>query len=596
MRCYVPSAGKISPANERLLAIADLMGAECISIPVSPASSNPIGELERANIGESACIVLSPDVMQAWLATEEKLSSLVADITSRFQYLLIHELDSDVASERLLRAFSRGILNSVRKPEKLTAGYCVSANSLCAEFSGLKFGPVTPADRVLIGESGSSLVESLVDVEGAPVFARMKVNRAELFVLGGIASGKAEFDTDLTDEAVAAYFREVVPLAMFLRHAFGNACWRPANEPGATFIVDDIPLWKRYGFLDYTKLLGMMDDFNFHTTIAFIPYYWKNTEAFTVGLFKERPDRLSVCFHGNDHTAAELASRESRQLGSMLTTATTRMKSFTQYTDIPCDNVIVFPQGNFSRAAMTALKEHRFLAAVNSHHCPRKEPTPLTLADLLQPALLTYEGFPLFLRRYPKEMHAENIAWNAFFGRPILIVEHHDIFKDPSCLLNVVTTVNKILPNVRWSNLQTTVEGACLRRMDGDGVFRIRPYSAVGRVANPNRSPLTCVPEWPMAREAGDAQVALSSGSTWIDANNAGTSRAFEIAPESEGRFALQAVAALPIYPLLRHSIGQQAKIHVRRRLSEFRDNYVSRSPATMSFVNFVRQRLKSAS
>lgn len=38
----------------------------------------------------------------------------------------------------------------------------------------------------------------------------------------------------------------------------------------------------------------------------------------------------------------------------------------------------------------------------------------------------------------------------------------------------------------------------------------------------------------------------------------------------------------------------EQLEIHVRRRLSEFRDNYMSCSPVAMSLVKSLRKRLKS--
>src|SRR5579863_7202962 len=318
------------------------MGADCVAVPVGPQSSDPTRELEEACTGPSACIALSPDVIRAWLSTADKLQSLAAHITNRFQFVLLHELDSNEESERLLRAFSLGAFHTVGKPQNLSAGYRVSTDRLCEEFAGLEFGPITPADRLLIGQSGAAPVEPLVTAEGAPILVRLNVKQAEVFILGGIASGHVSLESDLTDETIHTYFREIAPLVLFLRRAFGEACWRPANPPTASFIVDDPPLWKRYGFLDYSKLLAMMDQSNFHTSIAFIPYYWKKTVPSTVQLFRERPERLSVCFHGNDHTAAELASQEPQQLNSMLATAKKRMESFTQRTGIPCDNVIVF--------------------------------------------------------------------------------------------------------------------------------------------------------------------------------------------------------------------------------------------------------------
>ncbi len=593
MRCYLPFAAKLTPATERFSRIARLMGADCVSIPVALSSNNPIGDLEQVLTEDVvASIAICPDVAQAWLGTKEIPSALVSFITKRFRFALIHELDTDDASARLLRAFSHGILNKVREPENQASNYRVASMDLCREFSGLEFGPAGSADRILACDSDSPAIEPLIWIGAAPIFARLKDDQTELFFLGGIASGSAEFDTDLSDAKVAAYFREIVPLALFVRHAFRDGCWLPANAPGATLIIDDPPLWKRYGFLNYTKLLGLMDEFNFHTSIAFIPYYWKSTVASTVRKFRERPDRLSVCFHGNDHTAAEFASKDNRTLDDMLLTATARMDSFTRRTGISCDRVIVFPQGNFSRAAMDALNRHHFLAAVNSHHFPRGERTPLTLADLLQPAILSFDDFPLFLRRYVRELHAEDIAWNAFFGRPVLIVEHHEIFKDPSPLLELASKINNILPEVRWANLATVIENACFKRREPDGTFRILSYTSRAKIANPGPSQMICKPEW---LAGGQGQASNSPVSFSIDAagvNGDGTSplNNFEVPPGSVGRIVRQRQSAPLTTVVVKQSVRNQVKIHVRRRLSEIRDNYLSKSPAVMSFVKQLRQ------
>jgi hypothetical protein len=588
MKCYLPFVGDLTPAAQNLRRIAHLIGADCVPVRLGPRSSNPIGELEHSVTGETACAAICPEVIDAWLEAGKIPSSLVAYFRQRFSFILIHELDANPASDRLLRAFSRGVLNSARKVEDLASGYNVASLDLCERFAGLKFGPANAADCTLATESVHSLLEPIVTIGNLPIFARLKDGLGELFFLGGVGSGDIESGKDLSGKRVAAYFREIAPVVMFLRHSFRNECWRPANPPGATFIVDDPPLWKRYGFLDYATLMSLTDEFNFHTTIAFIPYYWKTTAASTVRLFKERPDRLSICFHGNDHTAAEFASQDDRTLDSLLTTATTRMNAFTQRTGIPCDRVIVFPQGNFSRTAMRALKAHDFLGAVNSGHAPYKEQPHLTLSDLIQPAVSSLEHFPLFLRKYVDDIRQEDIAWNAFFGRPVLIVEHHEVFKAPAALLELVSTINKMLPDVCWANLQTVLENACLKRSEADGTLRILPYAMAGRVRNPDQSVLKFLPEWPDGSK-GNSKVVFSIGGCSIDLS---PRSAFEIPPQAFGRIVLQPPPRSSGAFDPEVSLRQLLKVHLRRRLSEIRDNYMSRNRATMALVRLIREHI----
>ena len=53
-------------------------------------------------------------------------------------------------------------------------------------------------------------------------------------------------------------------------------------------------------------------------------------------------------------------------------------------------------------------------------------PVGRALVGLAQPAVLRYGGVPLFIRNFIKDTQSQDIAFNLFFGRPILIGEHHD--------------------------------------------------------------------------------------------------------------------------------------------------------------------------
>jgi len=57
---------------------------------------------------------------------------------------------------------------------------------------------------------------------------------------------------------------------MFIQYAFREECWHP-NQHHATVVIDDPLLRKDYGFLNYERVLALMDEYNFHTSIAFIP-------------------------------------------------------------------------------------------------------------------------------------------------------------------------------------------------------------------------------------------------------------------------------------------------------------------------------------
>ncbi len=589
MRCFLPFVDELSVAGVRLSKMAHLLGADCVPVPLPRASANPPGDLEKLVTEEAACIAICPEVVRAWLGTDGLRTNLASHLATQFQFVLVHELDVDAGSTNLVRVLSEEAAVCVRTIEDPHCGYQVADEELCGPFSDLKFGPAKKDNRVLELKPGQRSVHSIISIGGRPLFSKMSREGTEVFFLAGVAG--EDIEGDFAGRKVPEYFADLLPLAMFLRHAFGDDCWRPANPPTATLIVDDPPLWKKYGFLSYEQLLALMDQFNFHATIAFIPYYWKDSSPLTVRLFRRRPDRFSVCFHGNDHTAGEFASRDPVQLNGLLATARARIESFTAMTGIPCDDVMVFPQGAFSRNAVETLNDNGFVGAVNSGHSPQEKEEPLTFAELVQPSIVKRDGFPLFLRKYVKDIRPEEIALNAFFGKPILIVAHHELFKDVSPLLAVVSAINRMLPDVRWCNVQASLENACLVRRATDGTRWFHPAAKTGRITNRESCVAKCVAEWPATTPLGDAANMIRRDGverSEIAFGDRGSRTTFEIAPGTSRTVALDRycrnnVASSPQTPLHR-----KLSVQLRRRLSELRDNYLSKSPAMLSLAKSV--------
>ena len=83
-----------------------------------------------------------------------------------------------------------------------------------------------------------------------------------------------------------------------------EAAW---HTPGlyANLTIDDPWLTEPYGHLIYKGLLNEMEKADFHTTIAFIPWNYDRSEDEVAALFREHPDRFSVCIHGNNHDHRE---------------------------------------------------------------------------------------------------------------------------------------------------------------------------------------------------------------------------------------------------------------------------------------------------
>ena len=134
---------------------------------------------------------------------------------------------------------------------------------------------------------------------------------------------------------------------------------------------------------------------------------------------------------------------------------------------------MVFPQGVFSEAAMSALKRTNLIASVNNDIISADlHPRAITISDVWDIAVMGY-SFPLFTRRYPWE-GIENFAFDALLGKPAIAVIHHDYCSDHCArLVNFVQQVNALQCAPTWRNLGDVVRRSCRQRLDSTGVVEV---------------------------------------------------------------------------------------------------------------------------
>jgi hypothetical protein len=359
-------------------------------------------------------------------------------------------------------------------------------------------------------------------------------------------------------------------------------------------IIDDPLLRESYGFLKFNALLRLAVQHNFHVAIAFIPHNFKRNSSQITSMFLENSTRLSICFHGNDHTEAEFASTDLAHLDTLLEVAEDRMSLHHQMTGMRCDKVMAFPQGNFSIEGMKALKRHNFFAAVNRVPHPTGELVQLTIGELAQPAVLRYGGFPLFLRNPILKTNDYDIAFNLFFGRPILMGEHHEIFQHPEPLVEIAERINSLAPEVKWSNLETVVGDSILTRKVPDGSYQVRAYSRTVRVSNDSSLPRRYSIEWGDSCDGASNEQVLVDGASCSDfeINSGWTRISTAMAPYTSRTFSLVHESYSTTHTTLGLPWGVRA--FVRRRLSEVRDNYLSKNPRLLAVaVAFQRRFLR---
>jgi hypothetical protein len=514
---------------------------------------------------------------------------------SSFSRVLVHAPRSEAFDTKLVASLSHNQLGPVQGIGHARQDYQISPDSrdVCEAFAGLTFGPANPEnDSVFSVRQRESTVRTLISIGGRPFMAAVRRDGGTVLFLA--SADILELTAEIGDAPLPEYFSRFVPHAMALRYMFGEASWRP-REHHASVVIDDPLLRRNYGFLNFGSLLDSTKKHNFHAAVAFIPHNFGRNSRRTTRLFWENADRFSLCFHGNDHTGAEFASTDTTLLNTMLQCAERRMSVHRTRTGLDCDRVMVFPQGHFSEEAMSVLKARNFDAAVNTVPHPRQQALRLQLGELAQPAVLRYGDFPLFLRKSSRKIQTYDIAFNLFFGKPILVVEHHDTFRHPDCLTETVSRINAIAPEIHWSNVTRVVSNSVSWRRGTDGTCHIRAYSRSVRIANHSNSVERFRVEWSHAVPGALVEQVLQDGRPYLgfEADGSGPRVSIEMAPGTSQTFSL--VHRNSYASLSGLGFRRNARAFVRRRLSEVRDNYLGKNPRILEIAKSLQRRLSGA-
>jgi hypothetical protein len=212
---------------------------------------------------------------------------------------------------------------------------------------------------------------------------------------------------------------------------------------------------------------------------------------------------------------------------------------------------------------------------VNTACLPRHTPNDrVSVIDLLQPTHDRYFGFPIFKRYYPGDW--AQFALTAFLGRPAILVEHHDFFREGlGGIEDFVVRLRGISPRVRWRPMADVVTTTHQRRRRPDGRLEVRFFTDRFRFE-------------PLGAEApiGFLRYVETPGAVegvLVD----GSPVPFTLEGPFVG-FTLERAEAREIEVRLRRprppraysdSAWHQGGVVARRILSEFRDNLLARSP-----------------
>jgi len=353
-------------------------------------------------------------------------------------------------------------------------------SSPLAEVPGrVDFGRAPELDRRLRGRSLSdgraTGLEPLDPAPGESILAGGV--RGPLWLRAGrgerVALAPAELGSDerLRSHLRRERFLALLPLVHFLREVAGERAWR-APPLRAAFVFDDPNLHaRRYGHLDFAALGAAAAEADFHLAIAAVPLDLRRASTRAARPFLDRPDRLSIAVHGNDHRGAELERlRDLVAARRTVAQARARVAAFTARTGIDVPAIMVAPHERCPPLAMRALLEQGFEALAISRDFPRPPgatPYGAWPLDGWEPTERVGGGLPLISRYSWCRPVEDEIVLRAFLDQPIVLYGHHDLLADgPARLLALAAAVNG-LGAVRWSSLAAIARASVESRREG---------------------------------------------------------------------------------------------------------------------------------
>jgi hypothetical protein len=392
----------------------------------------------------------------------------------------------------LLRTWSGGAavrcegLAGLRRPRYVIGRF----NNFTRQLSDIEVSlPGNDAVYFLLGENSRAQPIMQVRDDGRvfPVFIETAVHQVKVF-LECTRRPSGEVAGEWNQESMVQEFTGLAPAMMFVKYSAGERGWHAVYHY-ANLTIDDPWLREPYGYLNYRSLLAEMDRHNFHSTIAFIPWNYDRSQPEVVSLFRDHPDRFSICIHGDDHDHKEFTDYRSKPLAvqiSALKQALGRMERFHALTGIPYDKVLVFPHSIAPEGTLEALKTYNYLATVNSSNVPMDRPNPTLLPFALRPFTVEFANFAS-IRRYPVEVPTPTnfIAMNEFLDNPLFFYCHHDFFTGGINSFNgVADQVNRVEPETRWVSAGEIGRHLYLVKIRDDTDYDILSFSSDFRLDN----------------------------------------------------------------------------------------------------------------
>jgi hypothetical protein len=483
--------------------------------------------------------------------------------------VLVYGLNSeDSPSDAMRGLFPTPVLVETLPPATRRLGVCGGLGIAAFADSGvdceIEFESIDVFSSCEVVDAGTPRLT----VDGQPCVVEVAHRDVRYVLVTGRSFVDLDIEVSTKDASLRRWYPQILSASLAIKCLAGEWCWQCPVVP-ANIIIDDPFLRPRYGFMRYDSLLAALKRCGGALTVAFIPYYWRRSSPRTVALVKEHAEHFSIAVHGCDHTRMEFGNTNYAWVAGAAATALARMRGHERHTGMPFDPIMVFPQGRFSRAAVRAAECCGYSATVNSGAWPvDREGWAMTMRDLLGMAVTRHEAFPVFTRRYPRTRF--DFAFDAFFQKPILAVEHHGYFRRGyKALETFVQSISSLSPRVQWMPLGRALASTYqMRRTDGDH-FVLRHLTEYLVFTNSNARPIHLEVEKPEGREVRGIRVDAGA-SPAFNIENGLVKYQLTVAPKQTIAVRFDyGDASLPEWP---RSWRYRLRVFVRRAFSDLRD------------------------
>jgi hypothetical protein len=579
-------AGPSHPEDQnQLRQLVDFEGLRLVSVNARDPGG-VLGQLRQLGPVPILAIIASAESLSL---IDRRLQDRVRSIEGVAPPLLIYGIDATTAGRQLQMWSENTILDCEALQVTNARGLLRVATDAphAGALSGLDLPAVAAPDcRLSLGSavphptrSGSSSSSLLTQISGDgsnPVLVATRTSTGEVFFLPRLKLLDRSWIGK--PSSLPEAFSSLAPMLLFLGYAAGSYSWH-LDGHYANFTIDDPWLTEPYGNLNYHGLLAEMEQHNFHTTIAFVPWNYDRSAPTVVSLFRLHPERFSICIHGDNHAHREFGDYTHDPLSQQVADikqSVARMERFHSLTGIDYDRFMVFPHGVAPQATFAALKTYGFLGTANSLNIPLDQPFPSDPFFLLRPYTASYAGL-LSLSRYSVAVPVSTIdlAIQCFLQNPLLFYAHQDLFQDSVHAFSpIADTVNQMQPDTQWAGLGEIAKHLYHIRKRADGDYDVRTLSSEIAITNHDPDPRFFYVELDQSTIPPDAGILVDGvPAAPRQAENAASIR-LEIPPHRTRTLQITSPNDLD---LSRQPIGKTSLYaYLLRQISDFRDIHLS--------------------